>query len=72
MTPLTKPVYRRTIGLHRGRRLIASLEPRDLVGVRLERHRQTEYLPVAAIYDWAVKSRVLAERAAKRKAEKKK
>lgn len=67
MTDLKKPVFRRTIGLHRGRRIMVSLEPGDILGLRQERCRQTEYVSIAAIYDYAVKARVLAERNAKRK-----
>ena len=70
MTDLSKRVARRTISLHRGRRLIVTLEPGDMVGVRLERCRQVEYMPVSAIYDMAVKARVLSDRNNKRKVEK--
>ena len=67
MTDLRKPVRRRTIGLHRGRRIMVSLEPGDMLALRMERCRQTEYVPLAAIYDYAVKARVLAERNQRRK-----
>ena len=68
MTDLKKRVSRRTIGLHRGRRIMVSLEPGDMLGLRQERCRQTEYVSLAAIFDYAVKARVMSERAAKRKA----
>ena len=67
MTDLKRAVRRRTIGLHRGRRIMVSLEPGDLLGLRQERCRHTEYVSLAACYDMAVKMRVLSERAAKRK-----
>ena len=67
MTDLKKPVRRRTIGLHRGRRIMVSLEPGDLLGLRQERCRMTEFITLAACYDMAVKARVLAERNKKRK-----
>ena len=67
MTDLKKAVRRRTIGTHRGRRIMVSLEPGDLLALRMERCRQTEYVPLAVIYDYAIKARVLSERAAKRK-----
>ena len=67
MTDLKKPVRRRTIGLHRGRRIMVSLEPGDLLGLRQERCRRTQYVSLAAIYDYAVKARVLAERNQRRK-----
>ena len=68
MTDLHKRVSRRSLVPHRGRRIVVSLETGDLIGLRLERCRQTEYVSIAAIYDYAVKARVVAERLAKRKA----
>lgn len=70
MTDLKKSVFRRTIGLHRGRRIMVSLCPGDLLGLRQERCRRTEYVSLAACYDMAVKARVAAERNAKRKGNK--
>jgi hypothetical protein len=70
MTDLTKRVARRCQVPHRGRRIVVSLEPGDTLGFRLERTRTTEYVSIAAIYDFAVKARVLSERAAKRKSKK--
>ena len=70
MTDLHKRVSRRTLAPHRGRRIVVGLEPGDVLSLRMERCRQTEYLPLAALYDYAVKSRVLAECAAIRKARK--
>ena len=67
MTDLKRAVRRRTMGLHRGHRIMVSLEPGDVLGLRQERCWQTEYLSLPALYDYAVKSRVLAERQAKRK-----
>lgn len=67
MTDLKRAVRRRTIWLHRGRRIMVSLEPGDLLGLRMERCRQTEFVPLATIYDMAVKSRILAERNQRRK-----
>ena len=62
MTDLKRAVRRRTIGLHRGRRIMVALVPGDMLALRMERCRQTEYVSLAAIYDYTVKSRVLAER----------
>jgi len=67
MTDLKRAVRRRTIGLHRGRRIMVSLMPGDVLGLRQERCRRTEYLSLPALYDYAVKARVLAERNAKRR-----
>ncbi len=67
MTDLKKRVSRRTIGLHRGRKIMVSLEPGDLLGLRQERCRQTEYVSLAACFDMAVRQRVYAEKLAKKK-----
>ena len=68
MTDLLNRLARRTLAPHRGRRLVITLEPGDLIGLRMERCRQTEYVPAATIYDFAVKLRVAWERANKRRA----
>ena len=70
MTPLLKTIARRTINPHRGRRIVVTLEPGDLIGLRHERTRRTEYVPIAAIFDYAIKARVMAERAARKKGRK--
>jgi hypothetical protein len=56
---------------YRGRRIVVSLEPGDLLGFRLERTRRTEYLTVAGCYERAVIVRVAHEKAEKRKAKQK-
>lgn len=71
MTDLDKPVRRRARAPYRGRRIIVSLEPGDLLGFRLERTRRTEYLTVAGCYERAVTLRVLHERAERHKAKRK-
>lgn len=60
MTPTLKTVRRRTISPHRGRRIVVSIGPGDVIGLRHERTRRTEYLTVAACFDLAVKLRVAA------------
>lgn len=65
-----KPVARITMLPHRGRRIIVTIEGGDLIGLRLERCRQVEYASIAAMYDYAVKSRISSERNAKRKGKK--
>ena len=70
MTPFSKPVKRRTDLPHRGRRIVVSLEPGDIIGFRSERTRRTYYTTVAACSDMAIKQQVLAERAAKKKGKK--
>lgn len=74
MTPTSRPVTRRCVlpsRVARSRRIIVTVGPGDMIALRPERTRQTEYIPVDAIYSMAVKLRVLAEgkeRAAKKKA----
>lgn len=68
MTDLRSVVRRRGQLPYRGRRIVVSLEPGDLLGFRLERTRRTEYLTVAGCYERAVLIRVASERAAKKKA----
>jgi hypothetical protein len=68
MTDLNKPVRRRGRLPYRGRRIIVTLEPGDMLGFRLERTRRTEYLTLAGCYERAVLIRVAHERAEKRKA----
>jgi hypothetical protein len=68
-TRLNKQVARKCISAgERGRLFVVAVCPGDLVGVRLERTRRTEYMSIDAIYHFAVKSRVAAEKAAKKKA----
>ena len=67
MTDLNKPVRRRGRLPYRGRRIVVSLEPGDLLGFRLERTRRTEYLTIAGCYERAVTIRVLHEKAERRK-----
>lgn len=75
MTDLHKRVARRSHEVKRDRsklrRIVVSLHPAGFIGLRLERTRREEILPIGAAYDVAVKMRVGAERAereAKRKA----
>lgn len=61
-TPLQKRVARRTEAPHRGRRLVVTLLPGDLISLRPERCRGEEIVSLAGVYDFAVKCRVTAER----------
>lgn len=70
MTPLVKPVHRRGMMPYRGRRIVASLLPGDVLGLRLERTRRTEFLSLAGCYERAVMIRINSERAAKKAAKK--
>lgn len=70
MTDLRKPVSRRTDTTIRdagkSRRLVVTLYPGDVIGVRPEKTRREERTTLAAVYDLAVKARVRLEQAEKR------
>lgn len=61
-TPLQKKVVRRALAPHRGRRLVVTLYPGDLIGLRHERCRAEEVVSLAGVYDFAVRMRVERER----------
>lgn len=69
-TELKKNVSRRCLIPHRGRRLVATLAPGDLLILRHERRRQEEVVSLAAVYDFAVRSRVAREKWEKMQARK--
>lgn len=72
MTDLTKRVKRRTVNAqHRGRRIVVSLLPGDVLSFREERRRGEYLLSIAGAYIYAVQLEVerrKRERAAQRKA----
>lgn len=69
-TSLTKPVARLSHETVRDngkpRRLVVTLYPSGMIGLRPEGTRREEQYPLEAIYAAAVKARVAAERAAKK------
>ena len=67
MTDLNRPVSRRSIVPHRGRRIVVTLAPGDVIGFRPERTRRTFYTTLAACMDMAVRQAVLADRAARKR-----
>lgn len=71
MTPLTKPVTRKTESTVRDggkrRRLVLTLYPNGTLGLRPEKTRREERLTIEAAYDLAVRLRVIEERKAKKK-----
>lgn len=69
-TPLSKPVRRLTLYPHRGRLMVVSLTPGDVLTLRHARTRKEYSIPLAWCYDAAVKAHVLRERAEKKKAKK--
>lgn len=65
MTPISKPVTRRTIKpfMHYGRRLVVTLLPGDVLAIRLERDRSARCVstPIADIYYQLVTRRASSE-----------
>jgi len=73
MTDLTKRVKRRTLTSHRGRRIVVSLLPGDVLGFREERTRREYLLSIMGAYTYAVMLEVerrKREKAANRKSKK--
>lgn len=70
-TPLKKPVRRRTETTRRDkgkfRRYVVTLYPGDTIGIRLEKCRQEEFISINTVYELAVRMRVEAKRAERRK-----
>lgn len=70
MTDLKKRVSRRSIVPHRGRRIVVTLEPGDLITMREAGRRQSYTEPLAVVFDWMAKreaQRTLAARKAARR-----
>jgi hypothetical protein len=71
MTPLTRKVTRRSSETYRDRsklrRIVITLYPSGVIGLRLEKTRTEETLPLTAAYEMAVRARVAFERAQKPK-----
>jgi hypothetical protein len=69
MTPLTRKVIRRSSETYRDRsklrRIVITLYPGGVIGLRLEKTRQEETLPLRLAYETAVRARVAFERAQK-------
>lgn len=70
-TSLNRPVVRKTTTPHRGRRMVITLYPGDVVGVRHERARKEYQIPLAWVYDMAVKAEVQRQKAERAKKKKK-
>jgi len=71
MTPLTRKVVRRSSETWRDRsklrRIVVTLYPAGIIGLRLEKTRQEETLSLRLAYATAVRARVAFERAQKAK-----
>jgi len=70
MTPIRKSVARRTVTPydHHGRRVVVTLEPGDVLGLRWERTRRTFRAPIHRVMRQVIEWNVSAERAARRAA----
>lgn len=72
MTDLRKTVRRRAVSAaYRGRRIVVSLHPGDVIGFREERRQKEYFLPISGAYTYAVRldvERRKREKAAARKA----
>jgi len=71
MTPLTRKITRRSHETYRDRsklrRIVVTLYPTGVIGLRLERTRAEETLSLPLAYETAVRARVAYERARKAK-----
>jgi hypothetical protein len=71
MTPLKKAVRRRSEELMRDRsryrRIVVTLYPAGFIGLRLEKCRREETLSIRGAYETAVQTRVMRERAERRR-----
>ena len=74
-TQLKKPVCRRTENTIRDgskrRRMVVTLYPNSTIGIRPERTRREELIPLETVWWHALKARVTSEREAKKKARRK-
>lgn len=67
MTDLRKRIKRRTLTRHRGRRIVVTLHPGDVIGFR-EEHRRREFLvSIAGAYEYAVRLEIERRRALARR-----
>lgn len=65
-TTLTKAVKRVTVNEHRGRRLVITLLPGDLIEIRESGRRTHEVISIGGVLDFAVQCRVSREQFLKR------
>lgn len=69
-TSFTKRVRRITDGEHRGRKLVVSLAPGDIIEIREAGRRTVETLTAGGAYDFAVQCRVNREKFIKKQQKK--
>lgn len=74
MTPLNKSITRRSEATirdgGRNRRIVITLYPSNVIGLRPEKTRREEVIPVEAVWSIAVKMRIAKERADNKAAKK--
>lgn len=70
MTPISRPVRRMSLCPHRGRLLVVTLGPGDIITLRPKKRRVGEVVSLGWLYDQAVIRRVMSEKAAKAAARK--
>jgi hypothetical protein len=70
MTPISKPVTRVSIYPYRGRFLVATLGPGDVLYLREKGRHEPEAIDLLSCYHLAVKRRVMKERFDKAQARK--
>ncbi len=66
-TELTKQVSRVTLLPHRGRKIVVTLLPGDLIELRAKGCRTREVISIAGVFDYAIITRVAHERFEKKK-----
>ena len=69
-TELLKKVSRVTLLAHRGRKLVVTLLPGDLLEIREKGRRAREVISIASVYDYAIIQRVMREKWLKQQAKK--
>jgi hypothetical protein len=71
VTPLTRKITRRSAETYRDRsklrRIVITLYPAGMIGLRLEKTRREETLSLPLAYETAVRARIAFEHKAKRK-----
>lgn len=70
MTKLNKPVKRTTEGVLRGKNLVVTLYPHNVLGLRQLRCRKEYTIPLGTCYTLAIRAELEAKKAAKKAAKK--
>jgi len=70
MTKLNKPVKRTAEGVLRGKNLVVTLYPHNVIGLRQLRCKKEYTLPLITIYNQAIRAEIESKKAAKKAARK--